>query len=95
MIIAMFVRNNNRMLGDIDGVSAGKTVGVLVGVFVGTSVGLIVGVRVGGIDGIKLVFILGSKKGVRDCIALASLDLVLGPKLKLDISCSLTLFVKE
>ena len=55
MIIAVFVRNNNRTLGNIDGVSVGKAVGVLVGVFVGTSVGLILGVRVGGLDGIKLV----------------------------------------
>ena len=50
MIIAVFVRNNNRMLGNVDGVHVGKAVSVLVGVFVGASVGLLVGVCVGEIN---------------------------------------------
>ena len=40
MIITVVVRNNNRALGDIDGVGFGETVGGLVGVFVGVSGGL-------------------------------------------------------
>eukprot|EP00957_Ditylum_brightwellii_P160006 12180270-Ditylum_brightwellii.AAC.1 len=45
-----FRRNDNRMLGDIYGVSVGKAVGILVGVFVGASDGLLLSICVGGID---------------------------------------------
>eukprot|EP00957_Ditylum_brightwellii_P051715 3921628-Ditylum_brightwellii.AAC.1 len=53
MIITVVVRNDNRTLGNIDGVGVGEAVDGLVGVFVGTSGGLLVGVCVGGKDGIQ------------------------------------------
>eukprot|EP00957_Ditylum_brightwellii_P089534 6818320-Ditylum_brightwellii.AAC.1 len=74
VIIAVVVRNDNRTLGNIDGVSVGEAVGV----FVGTSVGLLVDVRVGGIDGIKLGYTQGPKEGIRDCTVLSSVNLALG-----------------
>jgi hypothetical protein len=54
MIITIVVRNDNRTLGDIDGVGVGESVGGLVGIFVGASVRLLVGGCVGEIKGVAI-----------------------------------------
>ena len=54
MIITVVVRNDNILLGDIDGVGVGEAVGGLVGIFVGASVELLVGGCVCEIKGVTI-----------------------------------------